>query len=451
MNEFLLSLTSTLDGQGNVLSTREYTYDENGNLIEERRPFDGLSGDSTTYTYDENDNLISITNRYTGSLSSSSTTNYTYDENGNLATASYGTAISGTDEEFVMDRLTSYAYDGDNNLVSESIDYDLDGNADRFINYTYDENDNLVSERTIGPNSHPNSLDGNTESFINYTYDENNNLIEEASNSQGIGDFSLITSYAYDENNNLVQEQYDYNDNGFIDILYTYTYDENNNLVSESLDNDANGVIEETVNYTYDESNNLISESLDNGADGVIDQTVNYTYLQDNQESGLSLTDVHRFYQYEQGFHLYTSDINEIAYIQEQSEAGELSYQYEAEQYQVLADNRDTITGEEIAGVKPIYRFFNNDTGAHLYTMDENEKDSIQDNLTNYSFEGIQYYAFESEPENLETIGVYRLLNTSSGAHLFSSDRNEIESIETDLPNFIMENNGDAAFYVFEL
>lgn len=68
-----------------------------------------------------------------------------------------------------------------------------------------------------------------------------------------------------------------------------------------------------------------------------------------------------------------------------------------------------------------------------------------------YSFEGIKYYAFESEPENLETIPVYRMLNTTSGAHLFSSDRNEISYIKENLPNFVMENNGNAAFYVFEL
>jgi hypothetical protein len=164
-----------------------------------------------------------------------------------------------------------------------------------------------------------------------------------------------------------------------------------------------------------------------------------------------SLVSVHRFYQYEKGFHLYTSDQNEINYVKEKSNIGELYYNYEAEKYQVLADDKDTVTGEQIEGVEPIYRFFNTQTGAHLYTMDENEKGYIQGNLDNYSFEGIKYYAFESEPENLETIPVYRMLNTSSGAHLFSSDSNEISYIEENLPNFVMENNGNAAFHVFEL
>ena len=65
--------------------------------------------------------------------------------------------------------------------------------------------------------------------------------------------------------------------------------------------------------------------------------------------------------------------------------------------------------------------------------------------------EGIKYYAFKIEPENVKTIPVYRMLNTQSGAHLFSSDLNEIEYIEDNLPHFAMENEGNAAFHVLEL
>ena len=169
------------------------------------------------------------------------------------------------------------------------------------------------------------------------------------------------------------------------------------------------------------------------------------------EQPQLALADVHRFYQYEKGFHLYTADTNEIAVIKDKSSSGELKYNYESEKYKVLAENKDTVTGKEIEGVEPIYRFFNTQTGAHLYTMDENEKSYIQGNLANYSFEGIKYYAFESEPENMNTIPVYRMLNTSSGAHLFSSDSNEIAYIEKNLSHFSMENNGNAAFHVFEL
>ena len=197
--------------------------------------------------------------------------------------------------------------------------------------------------------------------------------------------------------------------------------------------------------------------NIDNGTVDVVDRpnepnidngTVDNPNVDD--ESQLLLTDVHRLYQYEKGFHFYSSDLNEINYIQEKTSIGEMSYTYEAEKFQVLADD-ELFTGEKIEGVEPVYRFFNTQTGAHLYTMDENEKDYIVDTLANYSFEGIKYYAFETEPANLDTIPVYRMLNNQSGAHLFTIDQNEIDSIQATLPHFTMENNGEAAFHVFAL
>jgi hypothetical protein len=166
---------------------------------------------------------------------------------------------------------------------------------------------------------------------------------------------------------------------------------------------------------------------------------------------GLFITNLHRFYQPEKGLHLYTSDENEIKTVIEQSATGQLNYRYEEEKFRVLTDDRDALTGEDISGVKPVYRFFNTETGAHLYTMDENEKGYIKDNLINYNFEGVKYYAFESEPEDRETVPVYRMLNNQSGAHLFTVDQNEINYIRENLPHFSAESGDGIAFYVFEL
>ncbi len=173
--------------------------------------------------------------------------------------------------------------------------------------------------------------------------------------------------------------------------------------------------------------------------------------VEESVEPSLQLTEVHRFYQYQKGFHLYTSDVNEINYIKTQSASGSLNYAYEAEKYTVLNDDRDTLTGEAIEGVKPVYRFFNTETGAHLYTMDDNEKNYILDNLPNYAFEDIKYYAFESEPENIETLPVYRMLNNGTGSHLFTVDQNEVNYIQDNLPHFSLEANGGVAFHVFAL
>ena len=167
--------------------------------------------------------------------------------------------------------------------------------------------------------------------------------------------------------------------------------------------------------------------------------------------SHYSTDEVHRFYQFEKGFHFYTTNENEVSSVQERSAAGELSYQYEGETYQVLSDDKDAFTGETLEGVKPVYRFFNTQTGAHLYTIEEQEKSFIEDTLANYNFEGIQYYAFESQPTDIETIPVFRMLNSDNGSHLYTSEPEELNYIQENLPNFSLENQGAAVFHVFEL
>jgi subtilase family serine protease len=166
----------------------------------------------------------------------------------------------------------------------------------------------------------------------------------------------------------------------------------------------------------------------------------------------LELAEVHRFYQYQRGTHLYTSDTNEIEIVKNRSEAGELNYNYEEAKFNVLSSDKDTVTGADIEGAEEVYRFFNRDTGAHLYTMDEVERKYIEDNLSNYNYEGIKFYAFEEEQENVETLPVTRMLNTQSGSHLFTIDQVEVDYIKNNLPNFNLEggDNG-AAFYVMDI
>ena len=173
--------------------------------------------------------------------------------------------------------------------------------------------------------------------------------------------------------------------------------------------------------------------------------------ISDQDFTRFNTDEIHRFYEFNRGVHFYTTDDSEIETVRDKSNLGELFYQDEATKFVALSDDKDTLTGETLAGVKPVYRFFNTDTGSHFYTMDENEKNIIQTTLSNYNFEGIEYYAFESPPEDIETIPVFRLINSQSNSHLFTVDQNEINYIQTNLPNFALENNGNAAFYVFEL
>ena len=123
----------------------------------------------------------------------------------------------------------------------------------------------------------------------------------------------------------------------------------------------------------------------------------------------------------------------------------------ESEKFDVLTSNLDALTGEELeVGIVSVYQFFNSDTDAYLYTTDETEIDFV-DTLDNYSDRNVAFYAFESEPTEIETIPVFRMLNTSTGAHFYTADQNELNYIQDNLNNFEMENQGEAVFYVPDL
>lgn len=469
------------DGNAHDIISQKYfykynsNYDEAGNEIEKKR-YLGETGKITYYAHDNNGNLYREININNGNIDQVIT--YTYDEQGNLISESYDYDYNG-----VADRIDAYTYNEQGNLSTKNIDSDTDGVADETITYTYDEQDNLITE-SIDSNA-----DGIADQIMTYAYDNRGNLISESIDFDTDRIANQITTYTYDERGDLTETSYDRNADGFVDLIDKYVFDKDGKLVSETrTDNNENDIDDpdsETITYTYDENGNLVQETVNAGNDDALNSTVTYVYDAQNnlmeeahyenffldqvvtsnyvrseefeqpdiivEESSLLLTQVHRFYQYENGFHLYTADDNEISYVEQQSDAGNLSYSYESEKYQVLADNINLITGEEIEGVKPIYRFFNIETGAHLYTMDENEREYIQDNLDNYGFEGVKYYAFETELQEIETIPVYRMYNTQSGTHLYSSDQNEIDYIQENLPHFSMENNGEAAFHVLEL
>ena len=203
--------------------------------------------------------------------------------------------------------------------------------------------------------------------------------------------------------------------------------------------------------------------SLDARGDALLDKS--FTFGERNLPTNLDLailadigysivpydhTEVYRFFRYDKGFHFYTADYNEQKVIRKLSEEKKLPYTYEGIAYDVLAQDKDTLTGEKIENSAPVYRFFNQVTGAHLYTMDENEKNYIRQNLDYYSFEDVVYYAFDSQPKNIETIPLYRMLNTQTGSHLFTTDTNEFNVLSQTQPQFQIEGNGGVTFYVLE-
>ena len=95
-------------------------------------------------------------------------------------------------------------------------------------------------------------------------------------------------------------------------------------------------------------------------------------------------------------------------------------------------------TGEEV------YRFFNSQMGVHLYTTSEVERDSIIETLDNFSYEGVKFYAYETQIDN--SVPVYRFYEPTIGVHFYTPNEAEKTYVEDNLPNYNFEG---IAYYAF--
>ncbi len=145
-------------------------------------------------------------------------------------------------------------------------------------------------------------------------------------------------------------------------------------------------------------------------------------------------SEVYRFFNSSLGAHFYTADKNERDYI-----ANNLNdYSYEGVSYATA----DHLTGNSSESV---YRFFNSTTGVHLYTTNENERDSIIDNLSNFTYEGPKFYAYEQPIEG--TTAVHRFYEPNIGVHFYTPNEAEKIFVEENLPNYTYEG---IAYYAFD-
>jgi hypothetical protein len=92
------------------------------------------------------------------------------------------------------------------------------------------------------------------------------------------------------------------------------------------------------------------------------------------------LTPVHRYYNTNTNAHFFTINDGERAYV-----AATLpQFRYEG-----VAWHANT---QAAAGTTPLHRFYNTATGTHFYTVSEAEKASVVANLPQFNYEGVAYY-----------------------------------------------------------
>ncbi len=144
-----------------------------------------------------------------------------------------------------------------------------------------------------------------------------------------------------------------------------------------------------------------------------------------NNVDSVSGTIVYRFFNNDTGVHFYTANETERDAVEDLA-----NYSFEGASYRGV----DPLTG---AGEPlPVYRFLNQDTGVHLYTVDQTERDAVED-LANFSFEGEAFAAYATEVEG--SIPIYRFFNSTTGAHFYTPSATERDNVENNLPEYESE------------
>ena len=145
---------------------------------------------------------------------------------------------------------------------------------------------------------------------------------------------------------------------------------------------------------------------------------------------------VYRFTHSNTGVNFYTASIRERDYVQNNLS----EYTFQGENFESASVSTDSLSG-----AKPVYRFLNRSTGVHLFTISETEVNYITNNLDNYSAEGIAYYGYEDNQSG--TVPLYRIHNSQTGTHLFTTSVTEHDRAMS-IGDYEAEGNNGIAFYV---
>ncbi|NBC31065.1 MAG: hypothetical protein GVY13_00135 [Alphaproteobacteria bacterium] len=205
-----------------------------------------------------------------------------------------------------------------------------------------------------------------------------------------------------------------------------------------------------TLSFSYGEETRILSFALDTDRIEEKDETFTLELRLDDIQAPAEVTTaraeitvldddganlsgplVFRFFNTDTGVHLYTTDPEEIELIRKDLP----QFTFEGSVFKSASD-RDT-------NVVDVYRFYNTDAGTHFYTSNKSEARFVEENLQNFVLEDVAFLAYESS--GTDRVPVYRYFNTETGAHFFTADEGERDIVDTLLDEYV---NEGIAFYV---
>ncbi|MFP8777855.1 S8 family peptidase [Hydrogenophaga sp. RWCD_12] len=145
---------------------------------------------------------------------------------------------------------------------------------------------------------------------------------------------------------------------------------------------------------------------------------------------------VFRFYNLNTGMHLFTGTT-----VERDAILGSLpAYQYERAAFKVQPSAG--------SGSLPVYRFRNVTNGAYFFTISEAEKNQVLGTPW-YVLEGVAWWARSPASPGLGTIPLHRFRHLATGSHFYSYSAEEVASILTNLSQVYVYEG--VAFYVWPL
>jgi lysyl endopeptidase len=89
----------------------------------------------------------------------------------------------------------------------------------------------------------------------------------------------------------------------------------------------------------------------------------------------------------------------------------------------------------------PVYRFYSATSRVHFFTASTSDRDYVLNNIPQYAYEGIAFYAYAASATGLSP--VYRFYNTTTNGHFYTASSAEVNYINAYLtPAFVAEGVG---------